>query len=135
MQALPVVLNKRLRFSAVFKGDILFLVNFCAILFPILAEQEPQRYQFHFRMHIKKEISTDDMEAIYNNVHAAIRPDPTLVKSTKEAPKTQRGNVHYSTSSGFGPMLITAEDLARTLEANDLILVDDGTGFQVLDRQ
>ncbi|KAK1646058.1 hypothetical protein QYE76_063863 [Lolium multiflorum] len=44
MQALPVVLNKRLRFSAVFKGDILFLVNFCAILFPILAEQEPQRF-------------------------------------------------------------------------------------------
>ncbi|XP_051203399.1 uncharacterized protein [Lolium perenne] len=38
-------------------------------------------------------------------------------------------------SRGFGPMLITAEDLARTLEANDLILVGDGAGFQVLDRQ
>lgn len=27
---------------------------------------------------------------------------------------------------GFGPMLITAEDLARTLEANALMLVGDG---------
>jgi hypothetical protein len=35
---------------------------------------------------------------------------------------------------GFGPMLITAEDLARTLEANDLILVGDGACFKVLDR-
>jgi hypothetical protein len=34
---------------------------------------------------------------------------------------------------GFGPMLITAEDLARILEANDLILVGDGAGFKVLD--
>jgi hypothetical protein len=36
---------------------------------------------------------------------------------------------------GFGPMLITAEDLVRTLEANDLILVGDGAGFQVLNRR
>jgi hypothetical protein len=35
---------------------------------------------------------------------------------------------------GFGPMLITAEDLARTLEANDLILAGDGAGFKVLSR-
>jgi hypothetical protein len=34
----------------------------------------------------------------------------------------------------FGPMLITAEDLRRTMEANDLILVGDGAGFQVLNR-
>jgi hypothetical protein len=34
---------------------------------------------------------------------------------------------------GFGPMLITAEDLARILEANVLILVGDGAGFKVLD--
>jgi hypothetical protein len=30
-------------------------------------------------------------------------------------------------------MLITAEDLARTLEANDLILIGDGAGFKVLE--
>jgi hypothetical protein len=35
---------------------------------------------------------------------------------------------------GFGLLLITAEDLGRTLEANDLILVGDGAGFQVLSR-
>jgi hypothetical protein len=35
---------------------------------------------------------------------------------------------------GFGPMLITAEDLARTLEANTLMLVGDGAGFKVLER-
>jgi hypothetical protein len=35
---------------------------------------------------------------------------------------------------GFGPMLITAEDLARTLEANALMLVSDGAGFKVLER-
>ncbi|KAK1646516.1 hypothetical protein QYE76_064321 [Lolium multiflorum] len=39
-----------------------------------------------------------------------------------------------NTTRGFGPMLITAEDLRRTLEANDLILVGDGAGFQVLNR-
>ncbi|XP_051194795.1 uncharacterized protein [Lolium perenne] len=36
---------------------------------------------------------------------------------------------------GLGPMLMTAEDLARTLDANDLILVGDGAYFQVMGRQ
>jgi hypothetical protein len=40
-----------------------------------------------------------------------------------------------NSSRGFGPMLMTAEDLARTLEANDLVLVGDGACFQVMDRQ
>jgi hypothetical protein len=35
---------------------------------------------------------------------------------------------------GLGPMLITAEDLARTLGANALMLVGDGEGFRVLER-
>jgi hypothetical protein len=35
---------------------------------------------------------------------------------------------------GFGPLLITAEDLRRTLMANDLILVEDGAGFLVHSR-
>jgi hypothetical protein len=35
---------------------------------------------------------------------------------------------------GFGSMLITAEDLIRTLKANDRILVGDGAGFKALDR-
>jgi hypothetical protein len=33
---------------------------------------------------------------------------------------------------GLGPMLITAEDLKRALEANELFLVGDGARFQVL---
>jgi hypothetical protein len=36
--------------------------------------------------------------------------------------------------SGFGPMMITAEDLARTLDTNALMLVGDGAGFTVLER-
>jgi hypothetical protein len=35
---------------------------------------------------------------------------------------------------GLGPMLITAEDLARILGANALMLVGDGEGFRVLER-
>jgi hypothetical protein len=31
-------------------------------------------------------------------------------------------------------MLIMAEDLSRTLEANTLVLVGDGAGFKVLER-
>jgi hypothetical protein len=39
-----------------------------------------------------------------------------------------------NSTRGFGPMLITDEDLVRILEANDLILVGDGAGFKVLKR-
>jgi hypothetical protein len=35
-----------------------------------------------------------------------------------------------NSTRGFGLMVITAEDLARTLETNDLILVGDGAGFK-----
>jgi hypothetical protein len=38
-----------------------------------------------------------------------------------------------NSTRGFGLMLTTTEDLARTLEANDLILIGDG-GFKVPDR-
>jgi hypothetical protein len=37
-----------------------------------------------------------------------------------------------NSTRGFGPMLTITEDLARTLKADDLILVDDGAGFKVL---
>jgi hypothetical protein len=39
-----------------------------------------------------------------------------------------------NTTRGFGHLLITAEDLGRTMMANDLILVGDGAGFQVCKR-
>ncbi|KAL6840338.1 hypothetical protein ACP4OV_030148 [Aristida adscensionis] len=55
-----------------------------------LAEEEPEKYQAHFSEYIKKGIEADDMEALYKKVHAAIRADPTLVKSSKPAPKEHK---------------------------------------------
>ncbi|KAL6620831.1 hypothetical protein ACP70R_035970 [Stipagrostis hirtigluma subsp. patula] len=56
----------------------------------ILAEEEPEKYQSHFSEYIKKGIEADDMEALYKKVHAAIRADPSMAKSTKEAPKEHK---------------------------------------------
>ncbi|XP_051217242.1 large ribosomal subunit protein uL18z-like [Lolium perenne] len=53
-----------------------------------LAEEEPEKYQSHFSEYIKRGIEADGMEAMYKKVHAAIRADPTMAKSTKEPPKT-----------------------------------------------
>jgi len=55
-----------------------------------LAEEEPEKFQSHFSEYIKKGISADEMEEIYKKVHAAIRAYPSLVKSTKEQPKTHK---------------------------------------------
>ncbi|KAL6841495.1 hypothetical protein ACP4OV_028638 [Aristida adscensionis] len=55
-----------------------------------LAEEEPEKYQSHFSEYIKKGIEADDMEALYKKVHAAIRADPTMAKSNKEAPKEHK---------------------------------------------
>jgi large subunit ribosomal protein L5e len=55
-----------------------------------LAEEEPEKYQSHFSEYIKKGIEADDMEVLYKKVHAAIRADPSIVKSTKPAPKEHK---------------------------------------------
>ena len=55
-----------------------------------LAEEEPEKYQAHFSDYIKKGIEADDMEALYKKVHAAIRADPTMAKSTKQLPKEHK---------------------------------------------
>ncbi|CAL4946152.1 unnamed protein product [Urochloa decumbens] len=55
-----------------------------------LAEEEPEKYQSHFSEYIKKGIEADDMEALYKKVHAAIRADPIMAKSTKEPPKEHK---------------------------------------------
>jgi len=55
-----------------------------------LAEEEPEKYQAHFSDYIKKGIEADDMEALYKKVHAAIRADPTMAKSTKQPPKEHK---------------------------------------------
>ncbi|XP_008807248.2 60S ribosomal protein L5-like isoform X2 [Phoenix dactylifera] len=59
-----------------------------------MMEDEPEKYQAHFSEYIKKGIEPDNMEEIYKKAHAAIRADPTMIKSTKETPKEhQRFNL------------------------------------------
>ncbi|EER92920.1 hypothetical protein BDA96_01G552600 [Sorghum bicolor] len=55
-----------------------------------LADEEPEKYQAHFSEYIKKGIEADDMEALYKKVHAAIRADPSMAKSTKTPPKEHK---------------------------------------------
>lgn len=60
-----------------------------------LADEEPEKFQSHFSEYIKKGIAADDMEALYKKVHGAIRADPSMAKSTKEAPKTHKRSISY----------------------------------------
>ncbi|KAJ0977081.1 hypothetical protein J5N97_012555 [Dioscorea zingiberensis] len=55
-----------------------------------LIEDEPEKYQTHFSEYVKRGIEADNIEELYKKVHAAIRADPTLVKSTKEPPKEHK---------------------------------------------
>ncbi|CAD6209407.1 unnamed protein product [Miscanthus lutarioriparius] len=55
-----------------------------------LADEEPEKYQAHFSEYIKKGIEADEMEALYKKVHAAIRADPSMAKSTKKPPKEHK---------------------------------------------
>lgn len=55
-----------------------------------MLEDEPEKYQGHFSQYIKHGVDADNMEALYKKVHAAIRANPSLVKSTKEPPKEHK---------------------------------------------
>ncbi|KAK9705857.1 hypothetical protein RND81_07G087400 [Saponaria officinalis] len=55
-----------------------------------LMEDEPEKYQSHFSEYIKRGIEADDMEELYQKVHAAIRADPSVKKSEKQPPKTHK---------------------------------------------
>uniref|UniRef100_A0A0D9V8Z0 Large ribosomal subunit protein uL18 C-terminal eukaryotes domain-containing protein n=1 Tax=Leersia perrieri TaxID=77586 RepID=A0A0D9V8Z0_9ORYZ len=55
-----------------------------------MAEEEPEKYQAHFSEYLKKGIDADGMEGLYKKVHAAIRADPTMAKSTKKPPTTHK---------------------------------------------
>ncbi|CAA6660289.1 unnamed protein product [Spirodela intermedia] len=55
-----------------------------------LMEDEPEKYNSHFREYIKRDISAEDVEELYKKVHAAIRADPLPAKSTKESPKEHK---------------------------------------------
>jgi hypothetical protein len=65
-------------------------------LIQTLADEEPEKYQAHFSDYIKKGIEADDMEALYKKVHAAIRADPTMAKSTKQPPKEHKRYILHS---------------------------------------
>jgi large subunit ribosomal protein L5e len=60
-----------------------------------LAEEEPEKYQSHFSAYIKKGVEADEIEALYKKVHAAIRADPSIVKSTKQPPKEHKRYSSY----------------------------------------
>ncbi|KAL6221524.1 hypothetical protein ACLB2K_004920 [Fragaria x ananassa] len=51
-----------------------------------LMEDEPEKYQTHFSEYLKKGIEADNIEEVYKKVHAAIRADPTMKKSSKPQP-------------------------------------------------
>jgi large subunit ribosomal protein L5e len=55
-----------------------------------MAEEEPEKFQAHFSEYLKKGIDADGMESLYKKVHAAIRADPTMAKSTKKEPATHK---------------------------------------------
>ena len=53
-------------------------------------EDEPEKYQSLFSAYIKQGIEPDGLEDLYKKVHAAIRADPTVKKSEKQAPKEHK---------------------------------------------
>ncbi|XP_031479437.1 60S ribosomal protein L5 isoform X1 [Nymphaea colorata] len=55
-----------------------------------LMEDEPEKYQSQFNEYVKREIEPDAIEGMYKKVHAAIRADPSFVKTEKQPPKTHK---------------------------------------------
>eukprot|EP00262_Sarcandra_glabra_P019000 TRINITY_DN6_c0_g1_i1.p1 TRINITY_DN6_c0_g1~~TRINITY_DN6_c0_g1_i1.p1 ORF type:complete len:300 (+),score=70.42 TRINITY_DN6_c0_g1_i1:86-985(+) len=55
-----------------------------------LMEDEPEKYQSHFSEYIKRGIEPDGIEDLYKKVHAAIRADPSALKSEKEPKKEHK---------------------------------------------
>ncbi|CAL5443953.1 unnamed protein product [Camellia sinensis] len=56
----------------------------------ILMEDEQEKYQSHFVEYIKRGIEPDGIEELHKKVHAAIRADPTQMKSEKEPHKQHK---------------------------------------------
>ncbi|GFQ07378.1 60S ribosomal protein l5 [Phtheirospermum japonicum] len=55
-----------------------------------LMEDEPEKYQSHFSLYLKKGLESENLEALYKKVHAAIRADPNPKKSEKQQPKQHK---------------------------------------------
>ncbi|KAL3619887.1 60S ribosomal protein L5 [Castilleja foliolosa] len=55
-----------------------------------LMEDEPEKYQSHFSLYLKKGLESENLESLYKKVHSAIRADPTPKKSEKQQPKEHK---------------------------------------------
>lgn len=53
-------------------------------------EDEPEKYQTHFSQYLKNGLNPDNIEEVLKNVHAAIRADPSPLKSSKQQPKEHK---------------------------------------------
>jgi len=51
-----------------------------------LKEHDPESYQRQFSKYIARGINPEDLQGLYEKVHAAIRADPASVKKEKAAP-------------------------------------------------
>ncbi|KAH0869987.1 hypothetical protein HID58_077009 [Brassica napus] len=88
----------------------------------LLMEDEPEKYQSHFSNYLKKDLAPENMEEMYKNVHAAIRADPSIKKSDKEAPKEHKR---------YNPKKLTYDErkaslIQRVKALNSAIGGDDG---------
>jgi len=59
-----------------------------------LSEDEPARYKKQFSRYIKAGIKPDQLENVYKSLHAKIRENPALVKTTKKVPAQQKTDHH-----------------------------------------
>ncbi|KAM7465160.1 hypothetical protein LguiB_012722 [Lonicera macranthoides] len=64
-----------------------------------LMEDEPEKYQSHFSLYIKKGIQPDGVEAMYKKVHAAIRANPSAKTSEKKPPTKHKWHRNFFTFS------------------------------------
>jgi len=56
----------------------------------LLSKSNPSKYKKHFSRYIKANVSPDSLEAIYKGAHAAIRKNPSLVRTKKKKPVVQK---------------------------------------------
>jgi len=51
-----------------------------------MLDEEPEKYNEHFKSYKDEGIEADDLEELYPKVHAAIRADPVHVKKARKMP-------------------------------------------------
>lgn len=51
-----------------------------------MMEEDPEKYQTHFAEYLKNGIEPENLEELYEGVHAAIREDPSPEKKEKSKP-------------------------------------------------